>query len=133
MSDGMLRFLAVATALLTANRGLDIDPGIRASHDDVAAGVLLVVEELENGLHPSQAARVLRLIQETSSELGTQVIFTFRTRLRRLTALPGYPESMASGRLGDLVSRVERETYRERTGITDVRIWTLDASLHAYT
>jgi predicted ATPase len=132
MSDGMLRFLAVATALLTANRGLDIDPGVRTVGEGTPAGVLLVIEELENGLHPAQAERVLRLIRESSGELGTQVVITThspallnaipgnavhdvvvcyregpdsRSRIRRLTDLPGYADAMASGRLGDLVSR----------------------------
>jgi predicted ATPase len=131
MSDGLLRFLAVATALLTANRGLDIDPGVVPT-EGPPGGVLLVVEELENGLHPSQADRVLRLIQETVKELDTQVIFTTHSPallnalpgsandgvivayrdggdgyswLQRLTDLPGYAEAMATGGLGDLVSR----------------------------
>jgi predicted ATPase len=143
MSDGMLRFLAVATALLTANRGLDIDPGVGAVGDGTPAGVLLVIEELENGLHPAQAERVLKLIRETGEELGTQVVFTThspallnaipgslidgvivcyrdrddaRSRLRRLTDLPGYADAMASGRLGDLVSRGRLVRPEERSG-----------------
>jgi predicted ATPase len=131
MSDGLLRFIAVATALLTSNRGLDIDPGV-VTHEGPPGGVLLVIEELENGLHPSQAERVLRLIEETIRELDTRVIFTTHSPallnalpgrvnqdvivcyrqadeghswLQRLTDLPGYAEAMAAGRLGDLVSR----------------------------
>lgn len=34
---------------------------------------------------------------------------------------------------GDLSILVEREVYRARTGISDVRIWTLDALLDSYT
>jgi predicted ATPase len=63
MSDGLLRFLAIATALLTANRGLDIDPGL-STPGEAEGGVELVLEELENGLHPAQADRVLRLIND---------------------------------------------------------------------
>lgn len=130
MSDGLLRFMAIATALLTANRGLDIDTGLVAKND-IRSAVLLVLEELENGLHPSQAERVLRLIRETSAEQGTKVLLTThspallnaipgkanegvivcyrdsetgKSRLTRLTELPGYAEAMASGRLGDVVS-----------------------------
>jgi hypothetical protein len=33
---------------------------------------------------------------------------------------------------GDLSILVEREMYRERTGISDVRVWTLDALLDSY-
>src|SRR5262249_51860207 len=62
MSDGLLRFIAIATALLTSNHGLDIDQGLSARA--LQSGVLIVVEELENGLHPSQAGRVLELVKE---------------------------------------------------------------------
>jgi hypothetical protein len=130
MSDGLLRFIAVATALLTSSHGLDINPG--PEPDDVTAGVLLVIEELENGLHPSQAERVLELIKETSSSLATRVLVSTHSpallnemtgelnrsvvvcyrddtsdlsRLSRLTDLPGYAEAMASGRLGDAVTK----------------------------
>lgn len=130
LSDGLLRFLAIAVALLTADRGLDIDPG--SSLDaHVQARVLLVIEELENGLHPSMAARLLTLIRETSAETGAQVLLTThspallnalsgdgansvvvcyrneetrRSDLARLTELPGYAQAMARGRIGDLVS-----------------------------
>jgi hypothetical protein len=33
---------------------------------------------------------------------------------------------------GDLSILVEREVYRDRTGLPDVRIWTLDAGLRAH-
>lgn len=129
MSDGLLRFVAIATALLTSNRGLDIDPG--PTDEGPRSGVLLVIEELENGLHPSQAGRVLELIKDVSSELATQVMVTThspallnemtgllndsvivcyrdpvagRSRLSRLPDLAGYADAMAAGRLGDVVS-----------------------------
>jgi predicted ATPase len=130
MSDGLLRFIAIATALLTSNRGLDIDPGTTVK-DGVDPGVLLVIEELENGLHPSQASRVLELILEASSALATSVMVTThspallnamsgrlnrsvivcyrdqedgRSHLVRLPDLPGYAEALASGELGDAIS-----------------------------
>ena len=130
MSDGLLRFIAIATALLTADRGLDIDNGI-TPEGDTSRGVLLVVEEVENGLYSSQAARVLSLIRETAGRRGTRVAVTTHspallnalpgqlnrnvlvcyrdqdtgyTKLSRLTDLPGYAEAMSSGRLGDVVS-----------------------------
>jgi hypothetical protein len=87
MSDGLLRFIAIATALLTANRGLDIDPGL-APLDGPASGVLVVIEELENGLHPAQAKRMLSLIQETSEQLQTKVAVTTHSPAL-LNALPG--------------------------------------------
>jgi predicted ATPase len=132
MSDGLLRFMALATALLTSNRGLDIDPGLSSRSTSAPAGVLIVIEELENGLHPSQAGRMLSLIQEASIELATQVMVTthspallnavsgkltrsiivcYRDRdtgvsqLTRLPELSGYATAMASGGLGDVVAR----------------------------
>jgi predicted ATPase len=130
MSDGLLRFTAIATALLTADRGLDIDSGI-ISESEISSGVLLVVEEIENGLHPSQAARVLSLIRETADRKGTRVAVTTHSpallnalpgrlnrnvlvcyrdpetghsKLSRLTELTGYAEAMSLGRLGDVVT-----------------------------
>lgn len=129
MSDGLLRFVAIATALLTSNRGLDIDSGLIGIGP--RSDVLLVIEELENGLHPSQAGRVLELIKEVSTSLSTQVLVTThspallnemtgrlnrsvivcyrdektnRSRLSRLPDLPGYADAMAAGPLGDVVT-----------------------------
>jgi predicted ATPase len=130
MSDGLLRFIAIATALLTSNRGLDIDPGISTDQNDESA-VLLVIEELENGLHPSQAGRVLRFIKEVIGDLPTKVVLTTHSpallnemtgdlnnsiivcyrdsetgesKLSRLPNLTGYAEAMSAGRVGDVVS-----------------------------
>jgi predicted ATPase len=132
MSDGLLRFVAISTALLTANRGLDIDRAITHEGDAPQAGVLLVLEELENGLHPSRAGRMLQLIKEVSAEFSTKVMLTTHSpamlnamtgdlnksvivcyrdpnsghsNLSRLPDLPGYAEAMAAGRLGDVVSQ----------------------------
>jgi predicted ATPase len=127
MSDGLLRFVAIATALLSSRAGLDIDTGPAATVDP---GVLLVIEELENGLHPSQAGNVLGLIKDAVSVGGTRVVVTThspallnymtgeltrsvlvcyrgadgRSRISRLPDLPGYAAAMAAGRLGDVVS-----------------------------
>ena len=133
MSDGLLRFVAVATSLLTPNRGLDIDPGLTVG--DGARGVLLVIEEVENGFHPSQAGRVLQLIKEAISDLAKKVMVTTRSpallnamtgklnrsiivcyrdtesglsRLSGLTQLPRYAEAMASGRLGTWSLRAQQ-------------------------
>lgn len=140
MSDGLLRFLAIATALLTSDRGLDIDPGL--STRDVRAGVLLVVEEIENGLHPSQAGRLLDLIRDAATAQATKVLITThspallnamtgslnesivacyrdtetgRSQLTRLTDLSGYAQSLAGGDLGDAVSRGELVRPRRLT------------------
>jgi predicted ATPase len=72
MSDGMLRMLAIATALLTGGGGLAIEPGAQ----ERAGALMLVIEELENGLHPSQAASLLQLIGEQANAQGFQVVLT---------------------------------------------------------
>ncbi len=127
MSDGMLRMLAIATALLTGGGGLAVD----TSAGGRAAALMLVIEELENGLHPSQAAQLLRLVTQASKEQGFQVVLTThspallnalagddhrgvivverertsgRSTARRLVDLPGYVRLMATSRLGDAVS-----------------------------
>lgn len=131
MSDGLLRFIAIATALLTPTGGLDID-GARGRAEGHQDSVLLVIEELENGLHPSQARRVLDLIMEASNRPDTSVVLTThspalldavegrlmasvlvcfrdevtgRSRISRVSDLPGYAEALAQGSLGESVTR----------------------------
>ena len=125
MSDGMLRMVAVVTALLAGG------PGVAIEHPtSVAPSLTLVLEELETGLHPTQAARVLGLVKSASAQQRFQVVLTThspallnalggddhpgvlvigrerdgRTRVTSLVDLPGYLAMMASGRLGDLVT-----------------------------
>lgn len=59
MSDGTLRFLAILTALLTRPEGS-----------------LLVIEEVDNGLHPSRAQLLLDMLREVSNERGVDVLVT---------------------------------------------------------
>ncbi|MEV0034428.1 AAA family ATPase [Streptomyces sp. NPDC050804] len=128
MSDGMLRFLAIATALLTGDGGLDLG---RANVRLPEHSLMLVIEELENGLHPSQASQVLQLVREAAAENSTQVLVTTHSpallsalsgddhqgvivcsrdsetgtsRLTRLTELDGYATAMSAGPLGDVVA-----------------------------
>ncbi|WP_423918615.1 AAA family ATPase [Candidatus Poriferisodalis sp.] len=69
MSDGTLRFLAIAAALLDRPQSV-------GDEDEVArAERLLVVEEIENGLHPSQAALLLDRLKE-SAESGVRTLAT---------------------------------------------------------
>lgn len=71
MSDGTLRFLAIAAALLERSRSAE---GMNGS-----AGAdgrrLLVVEEIENGLHPSQAALLLNRLK-SSGAAGVSTLAT---------------------------------------------------------
>jgi hypothetical protein len=135
MSDGLLRFIGIATALLSSQHGLDIDTAVASRLDDnlndLNGGVLIVLEELENGLHPSQARRVLDLVRTSSEAAGTSVLPTTHSpalldaaegvlnesvvvchrdsatgysRLTALTALPGYATALAEGTLGSAVT-----------------------------
>lgn len=67
MSDGTLRFLAIVSALLDTPT-----PTSRELTNDR----VLAVEELENGLHPSQAALLLRLLKESATQRGVRTIAT---------------------------------------------------------
>lgn len=59
MSDGTLRFLAILTALLTRPRAS-----------------LLVIEEVDNGLHPSRARLLLDMLKEVGTQRGVDVLVT---------------------------------------------------------
>jgi len=56
MSDGTLRFIAILTALQTRPKGS-----------------LLVIEEVDNGLHPSRAHLLLNILQGLSDKRGVDV------------------------------------------------------------
>lgn len=127
MSDGMLRFLAMGTALLSAPL-----PGRPTRNDpaDPASGQrLLVIEEIENGFHPTMAAQVVALVKTESERRSIRTVVTTHSpplldaldgddhagvivfdrddkglsRARPLVELPGYPELMAAGRLGTAI------------------------------
>ncbi len=129
MSDGLLRFLAIATALSSPASGLDLDSVTTTYTSDVpapSAGALLAVEEIENGLHPSNASRLLHLVEEATqrgqvSALVTthspalldalggdqlrDVLVCHHQKVTRLTDLPGYAQAMSAGTLGTVVTR----------------------------
>lgn len=115
LSDGTLRVLAVAAALLSAREGS-----------------VIVVEEIDNGVHPSRAESLLRNIQKIAQERDLRVLLTAHnpalldalpleavpdtvacyrdpkegdSRLIRLEDLESYPELVAQGPLGSLVTR----------------------------
>lgn len=125
MSDGMLRFLAFATALLEA-------PLLEQTDGAEDGNTMLVIEEVENGLHPSQAARLVDLIKAEAQRRRIRTLATTHSpamlsalkaddhkgvilcdrdpetggsRLRRLVDLDTYPRAMAAGSLGDAVVR----------------------------
>ena len=59
MSDGTLRFLAILTALLTR-----------------PPGSLLVIEEIDNGLHPSRARLLLNMLRAVGEKRAVDVLAT---------------------------------------------------------
>lgn len=59
MSDGTLRFLAIITALLTRPKGSQI-----------------VIEEIDNGLHPSRAKLLVKILREIGSKRNIDILIT---------------------------------------------------------
>ncbi|GGM19344.1 AAA family ATPase [Nakamurella endophytica] len=129
MSDGTLRFLAIAAAMHD-------DP----THDASENSRLLVVEELENGLHSSQSALLINRLKEAASRnvrtlatthspvildsLGgadhAHVVVAARdedgwSRLTRLTDFPNYLDVLGRSSLGrSVVTDRLRPATRER-------------------
>jgi predicted ATPase len=115
LSDGTLRVLAVAAALLS-----------------VPEGSLVVIEEIDNGVHPSRAELLLGNVQRIARERQLRVLLTTHnpalldaipaaavpdtvacyrdpeegdSRLVRLEDLQSYPELVAQGPVGRLVTK----------------------------
>jgi energy-coupling factor transporter ATP-binding protein EcfA2 len=114
LSDGTLRVLAMAAALLSAPRGATV-----------------VMEEVDNGVHPSRVQELLARIERLAEEQELRVVFTTHnsalldslplslvphvvvcyrdpsegdSRLVSLQDVPSYPELIAQGSLGHLVT-----------------------------
>lgn len=114
MSDGTLRYLSIITALLTQERGS-----------------LLVVEEVDNGLHPSRAGMLIQMLKSLGSDRGIDILVTTHnpalldaagigmlpfivvahrddatgfSRLSQIEDIRQMPKMLASGSLGRLSS-----------------------------
>jgi predicted ATPase len=114
LSDGTLRVLAIAAAVLSAPEGSTV-----------------VIEEVDNGVHPSRARHLLSTMQEQAKRRNIRllltthnpalmdalpdealgdVVFCYRdpqegdSRLVRLGDLPDYVDLVVRGSLGDLVT-----------------------------
>lgn len=124
MSDGSLRFLAILAAVMQAPT-IDAVPEPLAS-EDAAGQTTVVIEELENGLHASQASTLVRLIREQVASRRVRALATAhspavlnaltgeehsnivvcqrgidgRSTLTRLVDLPNYWRIAAMGGLG---------------------------------
>ena len=137
LSDGTLRVLAIAAALLSAREG-----------------ALVIVEEIDNGVHPSRAGMLLDNIQRVAEERGIRVLVTTHnpalldalplsavpdvvccyrdpetgdSRLIRLAELRDYPELVAQGPLGQLMTQgiIDRYLKDPRTS-ADKRAQAID-------
>jgi hypothetical protein len=121
LSDGTLRVLAIAAALLS-----------------VAEGSIVVIEEIDNGVHPSRAKHLLDQIAGIAVQRRLRVLITTHnpalqddiprnalpdvlvayrdaatggTRVSRLGELPAFPELVLRGPLGQLVTRRTLDRY----------------------
>ena len=115
LSDGTLRILAIAASILSST-----------------SGDLVVIEEIDNGVHPSRAEKLLDQISRLAKERGLRVlisshnpalldalpddaipdvVFCYRSpddgasRLVRLGDVQDYPELVAQGTIGHLMTR----------------------------
>lgn len=121
LSDGTLRVLSIAAAMLSAPEGS-----------------LVVIEEIDNGVHPSRAHRLLANIQAVAERRNLRVLlsthnpamldalpdvalpdvlFCYRdprdgySRVVRLQDVPEYPELIAQDSLGGLVTSGALERF----------------------
>jgi predicted ATPase len=115
MSDGTLRFIGILTALLTRPEGS-----------------LIVIEEIDNGLHPSRAELLVRTLREIGTKrkidllitthnpalldaLGPEIVpfvvvahrdsETGESKLTQLEDIENLPKLLASGTLGKLATK----------------------------
>lgn len=132
MSDGTLRFLAIAAAILdTPVSGSTGGEAATTSSTERLGSRLLVIEELENGLHPSQASLLLDRLKDSSGERQVRTLATTHSpamldalagadhenvvvcsrrtdgwsRVTRLTDFPDYFEVAGRASLGDTAVR----------------------------
>lgn len=78
LSDGTLRVLAIAAALLSAPKGATV-----------------VIEEVDNGVHPSRAKQLLKTMREQAEERGIRLLVS--------THNPALMDALPDDALGDVV------------------------------
>jgi predicted ATPase len=115
LSDGTLRVLAIAATLLSAN-----------------PGTFVIIEEIDNGVHPSRADNLVKQIREIALERKLRVLITSHnpalldavpdsdignvlccyrdpqagdSRIVRLADLERFPELIVQGTLGQLMTK----------------------------
>lgn len=129
LSDGTLRVLSIAAAMLSAPEGS-----------------LVVIEEIDNGVHPSRARHLLENIRSIAQRRGLRVLlsthnpamldalpdaalpdvlFCYRdpqdgaSRVVRLQDVPDYPELIAQDSLGGLVTSGALERFVKQSRALD--------------
>jgi predicted ATPase len=117
LSDGTLRCLAIITALLSKE-----------------SGSMVLIEEVDNGIHPNRAKGLIEAISDIAKERNIDVLITTHnpallnaigreelvgvvvcyrdvetgsSEFVQLLDIEKYPELMAKGRLGDLLTKDE--------------------------
>ncbi|WP_305825501.1 AAA family ATPase [Massilia brevitalea] len=131
LSDGTLRVLAIGAALLTA-----------------PSGALVIIEEIDNGVHPSRADMLVRQLYSIAADRQLRVLLTSHnpalldalpdsalgdvvacyrdpdegdSRLVRLGDLERYPELVAQGPLGQLMTRRVLDNFLKDTSTSEDR------------
>lgn len=121
LSDGTLRVLAIAATLLSANEG-----------------TFVIIEEIDNGVHPSRADNLVKQIQAIATNRKLRVLITSHnralldalpdnalgdvlccyrdreigdSRIIRLADLNLFPELVAQGTLGELMTKQVLDRY----------------------
>jgi predicted ATPase len=125
LSDGTLRVLAIATALYS-----------------VPKGSLLVIEEVDNGIHPSRIKHLVDKMYEIAAERKIQILVTTHdsammdaipstekgnvlccyrdkedgcSKVVRLSDSPQYIDILTNGRLGSLVASPKFDDFIKKT------------------
>ncbi|MEC4869201.1 MAG: AAA family ATPase, partial [Jaaginema sp. PMC 1078.18] len=125
MSDGTLRFIAILTALLTRPKGSQ-----------------LIIEDIDDGLHPSRFDLLLKMLQEIGSQRQIDILVTTHnpafldrlapdmtpfiivahrdsetgeSRLTPLEEIHNFPKLYASDSIGNLVTKGAIERGAART------------------
>lgn len=93
MSDGTLRFIAIVVALLTGK-----------------AGSLLVIEEVDNGLHPSRSQELVKVLKELGEKSRIDIICTTHNPV--LIDTLGY----------DMIPFISYVTRSEQTGCSVIEL-----------
>lgn len=125
MSDGTLRFLAIVAAMLTNEQNK-----------------LIVVEEVDNGLHPSRVKNLINMLKELGSERNIDVLITThnpalldaagtsmipfitvahrdkngQSQLTLLEDLQDLPKMISMGNIGELATNGKIESALAREG-----------------